>query len=104
MIAATDQAMLAALSDVAKGVTAAPRIDWFEMATGKSAYTYRLAATITMKDTAGNDVIAWKLEKALPIKFKAADLNAKGTEVGIEELHLVHEGLSLVRPRTTAAR
>src|SRR2546422_7016499 len=37
---------------------------WFEMATGKSAYTYRLAATITMKDTAGNDVIAWKLEKA----------------------------------------
>jgi hypothetical protein len=29
----------------------------------------------------------------MPVKFKFADLNAKGTEVGIEELHLVHEGL-----------
>jgi hypothetical protein len=34
----------------------------------------------------------------MPIKFKTADLNAKGTEVGIEELHIAHEGLTLVRP------
>lgn len=32
----------------------------------------------------------------MPIKFKAADLNARGTEIGIEELHLAHEGLSLM--------
>jgi hypothetical protein len=30
------------------------------------------------------------------VKFKAADLNAKNTEVGIEELHLAHEGLTLL--------
>jgi hypothetical protein len=31
----------------------------------------------------------------MPVKFKAADLNAKGTDIGIEELHLAHEGLRL---------
>ncbi|QRN93098.1 phage tail protein [Archangium violaceum] len=40
-------------------------------------------------------VLTWKLDRALPIKFKAADFNARGTEVGIEELHLAHEGLTL---------
>ncbi len=35
-----------------------------------------------------------QLFRALPIKFKSGDLNAKATEVGIEELHLAHEGLT----------
>jgi phage tail-like protein len=35
------------------------------------------------------------LYRALPVKFKTGDLNARATEVGIEELHLAHEGLSL---------
>jgi phage tail-like protein len=69
--------------------------NWFEQVTG-GKYAYRLAATITMFDVSGTAVLAWKLEKALPIKFKSADLNAKGTEVGIEELHLAHEGLTLL--------
>ena len=38
----------------------------------------------------------WALRRALPVKFKAADLDARGTEIGIEELHLAHEGLVLV--------
>ncbi len=39
--------------------------------------------------------VAWKLVNALPVKFKVGDLNAKGSDVAIEELHLVHEGLWL---------
>jgi hypothetical protein len=39
----------------------------------------------------------------LPVKFKAADFNAKGAEVGIEELHLAHEGLRLEMPGAGAA-
>jgi phage tail-like protein len=35
-----------------------------------------------------------RLFRALPVKFKSGDLNAKATEVGIEELHLAHEGLA----------
>jgi phage tail-like protein len=45
-------------------------------------------------DQSNAPAIAWQLARAMPIKFKFADLNAKGTEIGIEELHLVHEGLS----------
>lgn len=73
---------------------------WFEMASRRGAYTYRLTAVITLRDIENNDVLKWQLERALPIKFKAADLNAKGTDVGIEELHLAHEGLSLIFPET----
>jgi phage tail-like protein len=56
----------------------------------------RLQVIITLLDQSSRPVIGWQLERALPVKFKFADLNAKGTEVGIEELHLVHEGLSSV--------
>jgi phage tail-like protein len=68
---------------------------WFKLV-GNGAYAYRLAATITMFDSSGSGLLSWQLEKVLPVKFKAADLSAKNTEIGIEELHLAHEGLSLL--------
>jgi phage tail-like protein len=40
-------------------------------------------------------VVGWRLENAMPVKYRAADLNARGTEVAIEELHLAHEGLHM---------
>jgi phage tail-like protein len=42
-----------------------------------------------------NHHVAWKLRNAMPVKFKIGDLNAKGTDVAIEELHVVHEGLDM---------
>jgi phage tail-like protein len=72
---------------------------WFELVTQRGQYAPRLAATITMYDLAGNGVLAWRLEKALPVKFKAADLNARGTDLAVEELHLVHEGLTRGTPK-----
>ena len=68
---------------------------WFEFV-GTGKYAHRLNAVVTMFDTSGKQVLGWKLTRALPIKFKAADLNAKGTDVAIEELHLAHEGLSIM--------
>ena len=68
---------------------------WFELV-GNGSYAYRLAATVTMFDVSGKGVLSWKLEKAIPVKFKAAELNAKNTEIGVEELHLAHEGLMLL--------
>lgn len=70
---------------------------WFQLV-GGGAYAYRLSVEIEMRDTAGAPVLTWGLARALPVKFKAADLNARGTEVGIEELHLAHEGLTLLSP------
>ena len=54
----------------------------------------RLQVVISLLDGNGDTIMGWQLDRAMPIKFKFADLNAKGMEVGIEELHLVHEGLS----------
>jgi phage tail-like protein len=59
-------------------------------------YANRVQVTITLLDGAMNKIMAWQLAHAMPVKFKFADLNAKATEVGIEELHFVHEGLSAV--------
>jgi len=39
-------------------------------------------------------VLGWELVNAMPVKFRVADLNARGGEVAIEEIHLVHEGLN----------
>jgi len=69
---------------------------WFELTTARGAYTYRLDVTIRMCDQQGKPAISWVLHRAMPIKFKAADLNARATEVGIEELHLAHEGLTFL--------
>ncbi len=64
--------------------------------TTAGAYAPRLHVKITLLDGARKTQMAWQLDHAMPVKFKFADLNAKGTEVGIEELHFVHEGLSAV--------
>jgi phage tail-like protein len=69
--------------------------NWMELV-GNGAYSYRLAATVTMNDHENRPLLSWRLERALPVKFKAADLNARGTDVGVEELHIAHEGLRLV--------
>ena len=68
--------------------------NWFQLVAG-GAYSYRLDARITLQSHSGQPVLTWVLDRALPVKFKAADFNAKGSEVGIEELHLAHEGLRL---------
>lgn len=71
---------------------------WWELTTGRAQFAYRLSATVNVYGVDGLAALAWRLDRALPVKFKAADLNARGTEVGVEELHLAHEGLTLVAP------
>lgn len=85
---------------------------WFAHVNERDKYAFRLDVKITVlgdvemapppgepTDNAQPSTeprITIKLFRALPIKFKSGDLNAKATEVGIEELHLAHEGLSIV--------
>jgi phage tail-like protein len=76
---------------------------WFEFVTLQNAYAYRLTATISLLDSANEALLQWELSNVLPIKFKLPDFNAKATEVGIEEIHLAHEGLKLVKPTGGAA-
>lgn len=92
---------------------------WWGMING-GAYAYRLRTTIELMDAAvrrppppsgtsrivrGSDVKPswrWMLRRCLPVKLKAPDLNAMGGEVGVEELHLVHEGLLVVDSKNAA--
>jgi len=42
-----------------------------------------------------NVVLTWKLLRAWPVKYSFGDLNAKGTDVAIEELVLAYERLEM---------
>lgn len=76
---------------------------WFSHVAREGKYAHRLHVTITLKDMANHPVLAWKLDEAMPVKMKLADLNATSQEVGIEELHLVYEALEEVDPNQPAA-
>jgi phage tail-like protein len=57
------------------------------------AFAHRLTVRITLMALDGTPQLKWRLDRAMPVKFKAADFNARATEVAIEELHFAHEGL-----------
>ena len=67
---------------------------WFDLIAGGS-YAKRLNVRVVMQDERKVPVVTWLLRRAIPIKCKAADLNAQGSNVAIEELHIAHEGLEL---------
>ena len=75
---------------------------WFDATTRGSNYGYRLHGEIKVYDGFINGekfepVLTWKLEKVLPTRFKGPDLSSTSSQVAIEELTLVHEGLTLER-------
>jgi phage tail-like protein len=62
---------------VQQGATPAPRKD----------------VRIELHDRERRLTVAWVLKRALPVKIEAPDLNADSSDVAIEELTLVYEGL-----------
>ncbi|WP_138469275.1 phage tail protein [Poseidonocella sp. HB161398] len=94
-----------------RGVTRSPDLwTWFQLV-GQGKTATRLQAELIHSDwpdppappASGAsfpqperpEVMRWTMTNALPVKFKAAAYSASASEVGIEELHFVHEGLSL---------
>jgi phage tail-like protein len=67
--------------------------DIFQKVNKDRAWAARVEVKITLRDLEGNDRMVWILRRAMPVKMKLADLNATNNEVGVEELHFVHEGL-----------
>jgi len=76
-----------------RGITRSRDLWWWFELMGSGTFAARLRAQVQILDAAGSPVMAWTLRRALPVKFKCADLNARATDVGVEELHIVHEGL-----------
>ncbi len=73
---------------------------WFDITTQRANYGYRLSGEIDVLDPANQDnvLLRWKLYNCMATKFKGPDLSATAAQIAIEELELVHEGLSLERP------
>lgn len=92
-----------------RGITTTRHLwKWFSHVNEQGYYAYRLNVKISVARPDGNlpdgnqqesgandSSLIIRLKRALPVKFKCADLNARATEIGIEELHLAHEGLIL---------
>ena len=49
--------------------------------------------SVIVIDEAGNDKARWNFFQAWPTKYDAPDLTAKGNDVAIETLEIVHEGM-----------
>lgn len=77
---------------------------WFDSTTRGANYGYRLQGEIRVlngpvdKDGNAEAITVWKLTGVLPTRFKAPDLSATASQVAIEELTLVHEGLTMGPP------
>jgi phage tail-like protein len=51
---------------------------------------------ISLLDETHTPVMTWKVHNAWPVKIESGPLNAKGSEVAMETIELVHEGLEMV--------
>lgn len=79
-----------------RGLTTAPDLfTWFDLV-ARGKYGIRMHAKVIQLGPDGKTpVLTWKMARVLPVKFKAAAYVAGNSEVGVEELHFVHEDLAL---------
>lgn len=55
----------------------------------------RRDVTIKLLNEEGSPVVVWKVSNAWPLKVQSTTLKADGSEVAIETMELVHEGLTI---------
>jgi phage tail-like protein len=56
----------------------------------------RRSLAIILQDEEGNPAARWEFREAWPSKYNPPDLSAKGNDVAVEELEIVHEGMDRV--------
>ncbi len=71
--------------------------NWRKQIEGKGAVGARKNLSLILIDEEGNDKAQWDIVEAWPTKYDPSDFNAKGNEVLIETLELVHEGVTRVK-------
>ncbi|HEX3094733.1 MAG TPA: phage tail protein [Candidatus Angelobacter sp.] len=54
----------------------------------------RKQVDVVLMDAAGDEKRRWTLQNAYPVKWAGPDLKAAASEVAVEAIELVHEGLS----------
>lgn len=69
---------------------------WRQQVIDTGAEGARKNMSIIMVDEAGADKARWDIVQAWPSKYDPPDFSAKGNEVAIETLEIVHEGFKRV--------
>ena len=67
--------------------------DWWN--TVKLNTIERRDITISLLNEEHQPVVVWKVKNAWPSKVQSTDLKADGSEVAIESLEIIHEGLTI---------
>ena len=70
--------------------------NWRQQIIDAGAEGARKNMSIILVDEAGSDKARWNITRAWPTKYDPPDFNAKGNEVAIETLEIVHEGFKRV--------
>jgi len=68
---------------------------WINQVRNGDANARRTVVISLLSEDLTNVVFTWKLLRAWPVKYSFGDLNAKGTDVAIEELVLACERLEM---------
>ena len=71
-------------------------VTWRKLVEQKGAGVARKNLSLVLIDEEGSDKSRWDVVEAWPTKYDPSDFNAKGNEVIIETLELVHEGITRV--------
>ncbi len=70
--------------------------NWRQQVIDTGAAGARKNLSIILIDEAGSDKARWDVVLAWPTKYHSPDFSAKGNEVAIETLEIVHEGFKRV--------
>jgi len=71
--------------------------EWRKQVEQSGASKARKNMSLILIDEEGNDKARWDIVEAWPTKYDASDFSAKGNEVIIETLEIVHEGVTRVK-------
>lgn len=70
--------------------------NWHKQVVDSGATAARKNISIILIDETENDKSRWNIVEAWPTKYDPTDFNAKGNDIGIETLEIVHEGFQKV--------
>lgn len=70
---------------------------WYKLVQQGMISSARRNMAIILMNEEGTPSARWEFQNAWPVKYKAPDLSAKGNDVAIESLEVVHEGMKRVK-------
>ncbi len=70
--------------------------NWRKQVIDTGADGARKNVSVILVDEAGNDKARWNIVQAWPTKYDSPDFTAKGNDVAVETLEIVHEGIQRV--------